>query len=267
MLGQPLAWLAEVSTCTYSHHIRLLMTIAMNSMCRRIYLISPMRRYVSQSIAYRCDSLGSTHVESCHPSGRTNASTLQPFRRSCMSFASDLSSRISTASDQVKPQEGQRSKTRLQSSGKSSTLTLLHYHWRALTKARSSAVPVMSQSEHQTPTFAWLPACSATLSVIYNPKHSSALFASANTDQSMPGSVSQPVAQNAMHRPASPRLHLLSVTAGVHSQHVHPLPSHTLPSSHTCCHPNTFPCCLSHEISSPNAGEVTLSGGVLGAYT
>jgi hypothetical protein len=115
----------------------------------------------------------------------------------------------------------------------------------------------MSQSEHQTPNLASLPACSATLSVIYNPKHSSALFVSVNTDQSMPGSVSRPVAQNAMHRPASPRLHLLSVTAGVHSQH-----AHTLPSGHTCFHPNTFPCCLSHEIFFPNAGEVALSGGV-----
>ena len=124
-------------------------------------------------------------------------------------------------------------------------------------QATSSAVPVMSQSEHQTPNTASLPACSATLSVIYNPKHSSALFASVNTDQSMPGRVSRPVVQE---RHASARI---TSPASLISHHWRPLTTlNTLPSAHTCCHPNTFPCCLSHDNTFPNAGEVALSGGV-----
>lgn len=124
-------------------------------------------------------------------------------------------------------------------------------------QATSSAVPVMSQSEHQTPNTASLPACSATLSVIYNPKHSSALFASVNTDQSMPGPVSRPVVQE---RHASARI---TSPASLISHHWRPLTTlNTLPSAHTCCHPNTFPCCLSHDNTFPNAGEVALSGGV-----
>jgi hypothetical protein len=177
-----------------------------------------------------------------------------------MSFASDLMSRMSTASDAVKPQQGNGAKHRcslqenppLYYSPESPLIRC------ALAKATSSAVPVMSQSEHQTPAIARLPACSATLSVIYNPKHSSAPFASVNTDQSMPGSVSQPVAQNAMHRPA--KLACVSYRPQLASTH------NTLTLFHSPTHAKirmpTFPCCLSHEISSPNAGEVALSGGV-----
>jgi hypothetical protein len=68
LLGKPLAWLAEdkyMYMCLVcSHHISILMTIAMN-MCRRLYLISPTRRYVSHSFAYRCDN--SMQLESCPP--------------------------------------------------------------------------------------------------------------------------------------------------------------------------------------------------------
>jgi hypothetical protein len=173
-----------------------------------------------------------------------------------MSFASDISSRISTASDPVKPLEGNGARHRCNLQ-ENPPLYYSPLPWVCPYQSQVFSSPCHVASEHQTPNLARLPACSATLSVIYNPKHSSALSAYVNTDQSMPGSVSQPVAQNAMHRPAPPRLHLLSVTAGVHSQH-----AHTLPSGHTRFLPNTSPCCFSHEIFFPNAGEVALSGGV-----
>lgn len=235
------------------------MTIAMN-MCPRICLISPTRRHVSQqSIAYRCD-------------GSTAATRILPSLRSFWTHKRVVSTAVSAFLHVVcigpqlphldcirslQASRRKRSKTPLQSSGKSSTPSHLHCHWRALTQATSSAVPVMSQSEHQTPNTASLPACSATLSVIYNPKHSSALFASVNTDQSMPGRVSRPVVQE---RHASARI---TSPASLISHHWRPLTTlNTLPSAHTCCHPNTFPCCLSHDNTFPNAGEVALSGGV-----
>lgn len=123
---------------SYFDHIRLLMTIAMN-MCPRICLISPTRRHVSQqSIAYRCD-------------GSTAATRILPSLRSFWTHKRVVSAAVSAFLHVVcigpqlphldcirslQASRRKRSKTPLQSSGKSSTLSHLYCHWRALIKPR-----------------------------------------------------------------------------------------------------------------------------------
>ena len=142
---------------SYFDHIRLPMTIAMN-MCPRICLISPTRRHVSQqSIAYRCD-------------GSTAATRILPSLRSFWTHERVDSAAVSAFLHVVcigpqlphldcirsHPVSRDRSKTPLQSSGKPSTLTHLHCHWRALTKPRlqQSLSCRKVNIKHQTP-----PAC------------------------------------------------------------------------------------------------------------